>query len=68
MSDVRREPDYYYDLTPEELRRGLSLTPFERLKRLDDLRRFTMMLRAAPTVRPQAAEPAPGPYPATPTD
>ena len=67
MTGEQRERDYYYELTPEELQRGLSLTPFERLKRLDDLRRFTIMLRAAPTVRPQAAEPNPAPYPAKPS-
>ncbi len=55
--------DYYYDLTPDEIRRGLALTALERLQRLDELRRFVIMLREAPTVQPRAAEPAPEPYP-----
>ena len=68
MSGGRPERDYYYDISPEELRRGLELTPLERLQRLDELRRFVIMLREAPTVHPQAAEPVPDPYPAKPSD
>jgi hypothetical protein len=68
VSAGRPERNYYYDLTPEEIRRGLALTALERLQRLDDLRRFVIMLREAPTVHPQAAEPAPDPYPAKPSD
>jgi hypothetical protein len=68
VSAGRPERNYYYDLTPEEIRRGLALTALERLQRLDDLRRFVIMLREAPTVHPQAAEPAPDPYPAEPSD
>ena len=69
MSGGRPERDYYYELTTEELRLGLSLTPFERLKRLDDLRRFVIMVRAAPTLSREAAEPAPAdPYPGKPSD
>jgi hypothetical protein len=68
VSGGRFERDYYYDLSPEELRRGLELTPLERLQRLDELRRFVIMLRQAPTVHPQAAEPAPDPYPVKPPD
>jgi hypothetical protein len=68
VSGVRPQRDYYYDLTPEEIRRGLALTPLERLQRLDELRRFILMMRQAPTVRPQAAEPAPGEYPPKPSD
>jgi hypothetical protein len=64
----RPERDYYYDLPLEEIRRGLALTPLERLQRLDELRRFVIMLREAPTVRSQAAEPAPGPYRDEPSD
>lgn len=68
MSGGRPEQDYYYDISPEELRRGLGLTPLERLQRLDELRRFVIMLREAPTVQRQAAEPAPDSYPAKPPD
>ena len=69
MSGERRERDYVYEISREELRRGLALTDFERLKRLDDLRRFIIMLREAPMVRPRAAEPPPAePYPGKPKD
>lgn len=54
--------DYYYSPTDEELRAYAELTPLERLTRLDNLRRFTIMLRAAPTMSKQAAEPDPTPY------
>ncbi len=54
--------DYYYSPTDEELRAYAKLTPLERLKRLDDLRRFTIMLREAPTMSKHAAEPDPTPY------
>lgn len=67
MSGERPERDYYYDLPLEEIRRGLALTPLERLQRLDELRRFVIMLREAPTVRPQAAEPPPAAYPSEPS-
>jgi hypothetical protein len=68
VSGGRPEQDYYYDISPEELRRGLELTPLERLQRLDELRQFVIMLREAPTVQRQAAEPAPDAYPAKPPD
>lgn len=68
MSGRRPERDYYYDLTLDEIRRGLALTPLERLQRLDELRRFVIMLREAPTVHPQVAEPSPGLYPPKPSD
>jgi hypothetical protein len=54
--------DYYYSRTDEELRAYAELTPLERLRRLDDLRRFTRMLRDAPTVSKGVAEPDPTPY------
>ncbi len=55
--------DYYYRPTDEELRAYADLTPLERLKRLDELRRFTIMLREAPTVNVRAAaESDPTPY------
>ena len=60
--------DFYYSPTDEELRAYANLTPLERLRRLDELRRFVIMLREAPTVYPQAAEPNPDPYPPKPSD
>jgi hypothetical protein len=60
--------DYYYSPTDEDLRAYAELTPLERLQRLDDLRRFTLMVRGARTPSPEAAEPAAGPYPAKPAD
>ncbi len=62
MSGGPPERDYYYDLPLEEIRRGLSLTPLERLQRLDELRRFVLMVREAPTVYPQTAEPTSAPH------
>jgi hypothetical protein len=56
------------DLSPEEIELGLTLTLLERLQHLDELRRFVIMLREAPTVHPQAAEPAPKPYSTKPSD
>lgn len=63
MLSVSDEPDYTYEISLEEIRRGLALTPLERLQRLDELRRFVIMLREAPTVYPKAAEPPPATYP-----
>lgn len=54
--------DFYYVPTDEQLRAYAELSPLERLRRLDDLRRFLIMLRDAPTVMRQAAEPDPPPY------
>jgi hypothetical protein len=55
-------PDFYYVPTDEQLRAYAELSPLERLERLDDLRRFLIMLRDAPTVPRRAAEPDPPPY------
>jgi hypothetical protein len=55
--------DFYYHRSDEELRAYAELTALEKLRRLDELRRFILMVRQAPTVQPQAAEPAPGEYP-----
>ncbi len=62
MTTRAPEQDYAYELTPEELRRSIALTELERLQWLDEARRFTIMLREAPTVDRKAAEPAAGPY------
>jgi hypothetical protein len=60
--------DFYYHRSDEELRAYLQLTTLEKLTRLDELRRFILMVRQAPTVHPQAAEPAAEPYPTRPSD
>jgi hypothetical protein len=60
--------DFYYSPTDEDLRAYAELTPLERLHRLDNLRRFTLMVRAARTASAEAAEPTPDPYPAKPSD
>jgi len=60
--------DFYYHRSDEELRAFAQLTTLEKLTRLDELRRFILMVRQAPTVHPQAAEPAPEPYPAKPSE
>jgi hypothetical protein len=54
--------DFCYVPTDEQLRAYAELSPLERLKRLDDLRRFTIMLREAPTIPRRAAETGPEPY------
>ena len=40
--------DYHYELTDEQLLRGLSMTPLQRLTWLDEARRFVLALRSAP--------------------
>lgn len=42
------EADYHYELSDQQLRHGLSMTPFERLTWLDEARRFVLAMRAAP--------------------
>lgn len=44
----RTGDDYYYELSDEQLRHGLSMTPLQRLTWLDEARRFVLALRAAP--------------------
>ncbi len=68
-SRSRMEPiDFYYSPTDEDLRAYAELTPLERLHRLDNLRRFTRMVRRSATPSSEAAEPASEPYPAQPSD
>ncbi len=40
--------DYHYELSDDQLRHGLSMSPFQRLAWLDQARRFVLALRAAP--------------------
>ena len=44
------DPDYWYELTDEQVRHGLSMTPLQRLSWLDEARRFVLMMRDAPRV------------------
>lgn len=60
--------DYWYEVSDEQIRHGLSMTPLQRLGWLDEARRFTLLVRNAPrtyyrdgkpveTVVPEAREP-----------
>ena len=40
--------DYWYDLSDDQIRHGVSMTPLQRLAWLDEARRFTIMARSAP--------------------
>jgi hypothetical protein len=40
--------DYWYEISDDQIRHGLSMTPLERLSWLDEARRFMLMLREAP--------------------
>jgi hypothetical protein len=61
--------DFYHCPTDEELRAYAELTPLERLHRLDNLRRFTLMVRQGASTTLRAAEPAPqGPVAGDPAD
>ena len=43
--------DYWYDLTDDQIRHGLAMTPLERLTWLDEARRFSLLARqTVPTV------------------
>ena len=48
-SDSERDPisDYWYELSDDQIRHGLSMSPFQRLSWLDEARRFTLMSRRA---------------------
>lgn len=52
------QEDYRYELSDEELRHGLSMTPLERLQWLDEARRFVLALRAAPRTYYEGGRPA----------
>ena len=40
--------DYWYEVTDEQIREHLTRSPLERLRWLDEARRFTALARAAP--------------------
>ena len=40
--------DYWYEVTDEEIREHLVRSPLDRLRWLDDARRFTQLARGAP--------------------
>jgi hypothetical protein len=39
--------DYWYELTDDQIRHGLSMTPLQRLTWLDEARRFSLLARQA---------------------
>lgn len=39
--------DYWYELTDDQIRHGLSMTPLQRLVWLDEARRFSLLARQA---------------------
>lgn len=49
--------DYWYELTDEQIRHGLSLTPLQRLLWLDDARRFSQLARQATAIYCKDGEP-----------
>jgi len=40
--------DYWYEVTDEQIREHLARSPLDRLRWLDEARRFTRLARAAP--------------------
>lgn len=40
--------DYWYELSDDQIRHGMSMTPLQRLTWLDEARRFTLLARRAP--------------------
>lgn len=40
--------DYWYEVSDDQIRHGLLMTPLDRLTWLDEARRFTVMMRNAP--------------------
>jgi hypothetical protein len=40
--------DYWYEVTDEEIREHLARSPLDRLRWLDEARRFTQLARGAP--------------------
>lgn len=40
--------DYWYELSDDQIRHGLSMTPIQRLSWLDEARRFTVLMCNAP--------------------
>lgn len=43
--------DYWYEVSDEQIREQLARSPIERLRLLDEARRFTLLARAAPRIR-----------------
>ncbi len=40
--------DYWYEVTDEQIHEHLARSPFDRLRWLDEARRFTLLARSAP--------------------
>ena len=49
---MKRETDYAYDITEEQIRAYLHLSAIDRLRWLDQARRFTLLARRAETIGP----------------
>jgi hypothetical protein len=58
---VTRTVDCGYTITEERLREYAKVPEIERLRWLDELVRFTLMWRAAPTILAPDASPLPDP-------
>lgn len=52
--------DFSYEISDERLLAYSQLPILDRLRWLDEVRRFTLMVRQAPTVRRKSNEPLPG--------
>lgn len=51
--------DYWYELTDEQIRHGLSMTPLQRLVWLDEARRFSLLARQAVPIYYKDGKPIP---------
>lgn len=51
--------DYWYDVSDDQIRHGLSMTPLQRLMWLDEARRFSMLARQAVTTYYKDGKPIP---------
>jgi len=50
---MRRQTDYAYDVTDEQIRAYLRVSAIDRLRWLDQARRFTLLARLAETIGPE---------------
>ena len=48
---MTRQTDYAYDITEEQIRAYLRISEIDRLRWLDQARRFTLLARRAETIR-----------------
>lgn len=57
---MRRRLEFSYQISDERLLAWAQRPIIERLQMLDDMRRFTLAVRAAPTVDKKVQNPEPG--------